>query len=113
MIISEEAAGGGTQFAVAQVFGRTGNLRRKVRVRCSFYTGGTITSWQVTQTSPTGTHVGLLLSGTDTTFSVNGDSYFELFNDETTTDQPWTLGFTTVGMSAAGSFVIDWDVVTS
>lgn len=109
---AETAVGGGTQFAVTWTPDPTGSRLVRVRIKSiSFYTGSTITSWTLGLSGISG-HTPTLYTDTTATFWLGGSGgLIDLPNLATDTDQPMSVTFVTVGMAAAGSLVIDYDLV--
>lgn len=104
-IITETAAGGGTQFAYTTEFDDTGSDRVKVIANTvCFTTGGSITSWSLTLIDDAGTEVATVLSGATTTFYVDELGPLPV----TESGVSYQLGFTTIGMAAAGTLTIDY-----
>lgn len=107
-IITETAAGGGTQFAYETEFPNTRSQFLKVRPNTvCFTTSGMITSWALTLLDEDGTTVATMLSGTTATFYADDIGPLPV----TDAGESYQLGFTTVGMAAAGTLTIDYQVV--
>lgn len=107
-IITETAAGGGTQFAYTTAFGDTGSRWSKTQINTvAFSTGGAITSWTLSLCDEDG--VVLTTIATSTTTSL----YYSIaIGPLPVTDDgaSYNLKFATVGMADPGTLIIDWQV---
>jgi hypothetical protein len=107
-IITETAAGGGTQFAYDSEFRNTGSRWSKVQINTvAFYTSGAITSWTLQLKDTAGAVMATILSSTTTaTFYTTEVGHLPVTDD----GESYQLAFTTVGMAAAGTLTIDWQI---
>lgn len=112
----QTVAGGGAQFDGAAEAtglldpGNVGGARFKVRINSvMFYTSGAITSWTMTIKDGSGTTVGTWLTDTTATFVAGGP--FGLLELPAAVGDSYQLAFVTVGMAAAGTLTIDYDIV--
>lgn len=107
-IITQTAAGGGTQFAYTTTFANTGSDRVKVLIgTVCFTTAGAITSWALTLEDEGGATRATVLSGTTTTFYSDNIGPLPV----TAAGESYQLTFTTVGMVGAGTLTIDHQAI--
>jgi hypothetical protein len=116
---SQTRAGGGSQFTGATdetglfAFDASGSEWIQVRIKSIiFYTGSTITSWDLNFIDPDG-NVSLWQTGTSTNFALsNGTQGIIVLPLAETTNVPWSLSFTTDTMAASGTITVDYDYVS-
>jgi hypothetical protein len=119
MATSQTRAGGGSQFTGASsstglfAFDASGSEWIQVRIKSIiFYTGSTITSWDLNFIDPDG-NVSLWQTGTSTNFALaNGTQGIIVLPLAESTNVPWSLSFTTDTMAATGTITVDYDYVS-
>jgi hypothetical protein len=112
-------AGGGSQFTGASsstglfAFDASGSASSQVRIKSIiFYTGSTITAWDLNFVDPDG-NVSLWQTGATTNFALaDGTQGIIILPIETDTNVPWSLSFVTDTMAAAGTITVDYDYVS-
>ena len=119
--VTQSAAGGGTQFDGLTdetglfTFDRSGNEFIQPRIKSIiFYTGSTITGWDINFVDPDG-NVSLWQTGVTTNFAladgIQGIIVLPIGDTLNATNVPWSLSFTTDTMAAAGTITVDYDYV--